>query len=80
MGRRMQNVHVMLGAFMKTLWSGYLGPPDPKEIKFSFYGDGDEIWESITYETAAEYVTVVALDRNAVEMQHCEFTSRGLVS
>ncbi|KAJ5618169.1 nmrA-like family protein [Penicillium hordei] len=55
---------------VKAYLDGKKNAEYPKEIKFSFYGDGDEIWESITYETAAEYVTVVALDRNAVEMQH----------
>lgn len=59
---------------METFWSGYFGIFDAKELKFSFYGSGDEIWESTTYETAAEYVSAVALDQNAVGMQHCEFT------
>ncbi|KAJ5876568.1 hypothetical protein N7455_000033 [Penicillium solitum] len=68
--KNVQGVHVLIGAFMETFWSGYFGIFDPKEIKFSFYGDGDEIWESTTYETAAEYVAAVALDQNAVGLQH----------
>ncbi|CAI7616491.1 unnamed protein product [Penicillium crustosum] len=68
--KNVQGVHVLIGAFMETFWSGYFGVFDPKEIKFSFYGDGDEIWESTTYQTAAEYVAAVALDQNAVGLQH----------
>lgn len=73
---KIQGVHILIGAFMETFWSGYFGIFDPKDLKFSFYGTGDEIWESTTYETAAEYVSAVALDRNAVGMQHCEFTTK----
>lgn len=68
-----KGVHVLIGAFTETFWSGYFGVFDPKECKFSFYGTGDEVWESTTYGTAAEYVAAVALDQEAVGMIHCEF-------
>jgi hypothetical protein len=58
---------------METFWSGYFGVWNAKDFKLSYYGEGDEVWESTTYGTAAEYVAAVALDRNAVGMQHCEF-------
>ncbi|KAH7356202.1 hypothetical protein BKA66DRAFT_473741 [Pyrenochaeta sp. MPI-SDFR-AT-0127] len=65
-----QGVHVLIGAFMETFWSKYFGIWNPDDVKFTYYGDGTEIWESTTYETAAEYVAVVALDESAVGMQH----------
>ncbi|KAI9924290.1 hypothetical protein MW887_007240 [Aspergillus wentii] len=63
-------VHVLIGAFMETFWSGYFGVWDEKELKLRYWGDGDEVWESTTYETAAEYVASVAVDENAVGLQH----------
>jgi hypothetical protein len=71
--KNVQGVHVLIGAFMETFWSGYFGVWNAKDFKLSYYGEGDEVWESTTYGTAAEYVAAVALDRNAVGMQHCEF-------
>lgn len=66
-----KGVHVLIGAFMETFWSGYFGVWNPKEFTLSYYGDGDEVWESATYGTAAEYVAAVAVDKYAVGMQHC---------
>ncbi|KAL4919601.1 hypothetical protein BDW62DRAFT_216761 [Aspergillus aurantiobrunneus] len=63
-------VHVLIGAFMETFWSGYFGIWRPDEYKLSFYGNGDEIWESTTYQTAAEYVAAVARDPSATGLQH----------
>lgn len=66
-----QGVHVLIGAFMETFWSGYFGVWDPEGCKLKYYGNGDELWESTTYNTAAQFVAAVAKDRNAVGMQHC---------
>ncbi|KAF9889015.1 hypothetical protein FE257_007992 [Aspergillus nanangensis] len=68
--QNVRGVHVLIGAFMETFWSGYFGVWDPSQFKFSYYGEGDEVWESTTYGTAAEYVAAVALDSNAIGMQH----------
>ncbi|KAL4732824.1 hypothetical protein BDV11DRAFT_176309 [Aspergillus similis] len=65
-----KGVHVLIGAFMETFWSRYFGIWHPEEYKLSYYGNGDEIWESTTYETAAEYVAAVARDPNATGLQH----------
>lgn len=71
--KNVKGVHVLIGAFMETFWSGYFGVFDSKDCKFSFYGTGDEIWESTTYDTAAQYVAAVALDRNAIGLLHCKY-------
>lgn len=63
-------VHVLIGAFMETFWSAYFGVFDPATLTFSYWGEGDEVWESTTYGTAAEYVAAVAADPQAVGMQH----------
>ncbi|OJJ60383.1 hypothetical protein ASPSYDRAFT_86974 [Aspergillus sydowii CBS 593.65] len=65
-----KGVHVLIGAFMETFWSGYFGVWNADEYKLSFYGSGDEIWESTTYGTAAEYVAAVARDPTATGLQH----------
>ncbi|KAF3011740.1 hypothetical protein E8E14_010676 [Neopestalotiopsis sp. 37M] len=68
--KTVQGVHVLIGAFMETFWSSYFEVFDAKECKLSFYGSGDEIWESTTYDTAAEYTAAVALDRDATGLLH----------
>ena len=70
--KNIKGVHVLIGAFMETFWSDYFGVFHADENKFTYYGTGDEMWESTTYGTAAEYVTAVALDRNAVGKLECE--------
>lgn len=70
--KNVRGVHVLIGAFMETFWSGYFGIWNPDEYKFSFYGSGDEVWESTTYDTAAKYVAAVAKDPSAIGLQHCE--------
>jgi hypothetical protein len=79
-----RGVHVLIGVFMETFWSQFFGIFDAQDAKFSYYGDGDEIWESTTYGTAAQYVAAIATDRNAAGMFHrkylpptlCAFTDR----
>ncbi|PWY95939.1 nmrA-like family protein [Aspergillus sclerotioniger CBS 115572] len=65
-----RGVHVLIGAFMETFWSGYFGIWHPDDFKLSYYGNGDEVWESTTYDTAAEYVAAVTMDPSAVGLQH----------
>lgn len=70
--KNVRGVHVLIGAFMETFWSGYFGVWNLDEYKLSFYGSGDETWESTTYDTAAQYVAAVAKDPSAVGLQHCK--------
>ncbi|KAK6812566.1 hypothetical protein RU639_011732 [Aspergillus parasiticus] len=65
-----QGVHVLIGAFMETFWSGYFGVFNASQTTLSYWGEGDEIWEATTYGTAAEFVATVATDENAVGLQH----------
>lgn len=74
--KHVRGVHVLIGAFMETFWSGYFGVWDQETCTLNYFGDGNELWESTTYETAAQYVAAVAKDQNAVGMQHCESTPR----
>lgn len=69
--KNVRGVHVLIGAFMETFWSGFFGVWDPEACTLNYFGNGDEVWESTTYDTAAQYVAAVAKDRNAVGMQHC---------
>ncbi|OAA75565.1 NmrA-like family protein [Akanthomyces lecanii RCEF 1005] len=68
--KSVRGVHVLIGAFMETFWGKFFGIFDADEVQFSYYGTGDELWESTTYGTAAEYVAAIAADRNAVGMFH----------
>ena len=70
--KNVKGVHVLVGVFMEIFWSGFFGLFDSKECKFSFYGTGDEVFESTTYGTAAEYVAAAAVDPNAVGILSCK--------
>lgn len=64
-----RGVHVLIGVFMETFWSRFFGVWNGRENKLRFWGDGDEKWESTTYDNAAQYVAAVALDESAVGVQ-----------
>ncbi|KAJ5635468.1 nmrA-like family protein [Penicillium longicatenatum] len=68
--KNVEGVHVLIGAFMETFWSRYFGIWDHETCTLNYYGNGNELWESTTYDTAAQYVAAVAKDQNAVGMQH----------
>ena len=68
-------VHVLIGAFMDTFFSPYFQIWDGKEKKLQFWGEGNEVWESTSYKSAAEYVAAVAVDQKAVGVQKCMFES-----
>ncbi|KAL0942976.1 NmrA-like family protein [Colletotrichum truncatum] len=68
--KNVKGVHILIGVFMETFWSSYFALFDPKESKFSYYGTGDEVWESTSYATAAEFTAAVAMDQSAVGMFH----------
>ena len=70
--KNVKGVHVLIGAFMETFWSEYFGIFYAKSPKFTYYGTGDEIWESTTYGTAAEYVAAIALNKEAIRKQQCK--------
>ncbi|KAE8153930.1 nmrA-like family protein [Aspergillus avenaceus] len=66
-----RGVHVLIGAFMETFWSGYFGVWDQETCTLNYFGNGNELWESTTYDTAAQYVAAVAKDRNAKPQLQC---------
>lgn len=70
--KNVKGVHMLIGAFMGTFLSGYFGVWDQEVFKLNYYGTGDELWESTTYDPAAQHVAAVANDRNAVGRQYCE--------
>ncbi|KAJ5568361.1 nmrA-like family protein [Penicillium hetheringtonii] len=68
--KNVKGVHMLIGAFMGTFLSGYFGVWDQEVFKLNYYGTGDELWESTTYDPAAQHVAAVANDRNAVGRQY----------
>lgn len=68
-----KGVHVLIGAFMDTFWSAYFAVWDPKSETLSYWGSGEEDFESTSYRNASEFVAAVALDTSAVGVQKCEF-------
>jgi len=67
-----KGVHVLIGAFMETFWSAYFQVWNGKDQSLSYWGTGQEQWESTTYADAARFTVAVALDRNALGMQKCK--------
>lgn len=73
-----KGVHILIGAFMETFWSGYFQVWDAEERSMTYWGTGEETWESTTYGDAASFTAAVALDRNAVGVQKCKHTCSAL--
>lgn len=68
-----QGVHVLIGAFMDTLFSPFFSIFDARTNTFSYWGTGDELWESTSYANSAQFVAAVALDENATGLQRCKY-------
>ncbi|KAF1998823.1 nmrA-like family protein [Amniculicola lignicola CBS 123094] len=64
--KNVQGVHVLIGIFMDTFWSQFFQVWNDKEVKLSYWGTGDEKWESTSYDNAAQFVAQIALDKSAV--------------
>ncbi|KAH6970534.1 hypothetical protein BKA56DRAFT_558900 [Ilyonectria sp. MPI-CAGE-AT-0026] len=64
-GKNVKGVHVLIGCFFET-WLGYMHIWDPETRSFTFWGDGNELWEMTTFEDAARYAVEVVLDPTAV--------------
>lgn len=67
--KKIRGVHVLVGGFMEVLLFPRFGIFDPTRNVMSYWGDGDEIFESSTYQTAAEYTAAICMDPNAVGVQ-----------
>jgi hypothetical protein len=70
--QHVQGVHVLVGGFIETFWSGYFQVWNPEEKSLVYWGSGEEVWEVTTYADAARYTAAVALDGGVVGFQRCE--------
>ncbi|KAH8817758.1 nmrA-like family protein [Flagelloscypha sp. PMI_526] len=70
--RKVKGVHILIGAFMETWFSPFLGILDIKDTKvptLNYWGTGNEVWEGTTYGDAAKFTAAVVLDNSAVGLQ-----------
>ena len=70
--QHVQGVHILVGAFLETFWSGYFQVWNSSERSLVYWGSGEEVWETTTYADAAKYTAAVALDAGVVGFQRCE--------
>lgn len=70
--KAVQGVHVLIGIFMETFFTSFFGAWNAKDTSFSYWGSGEEMWESTTYDNAAQFVAAVAQDSSVVGVQRCE--------
>jgi len=70
--QHVQGVHVLVGGFIETFWSGYFQVWNSEERSLVYWGSGEEVWEVTTYADAARYTVAVALDGSVVGLQRCE--------
>jgi putative NADH-flavin reductase len=64
-----RGVHVLNGVFMEVMFSPMFGAFDLKNKAWRYWGDGTEILEATTYETAAQFTAEVMLDPTAFGVQ-----------
>ncbi|KAJ5518848.1 Short-chain dehydrogenase/reductase SDR [Penicillium expansum] len=67
--KNVQRVHVLIGIFMETFFTTFFNSWNAKESSFSYWGSGEEKWESTSYDNAAQFVAAVAQDPTAVGVQ-----------
>ncbi|KAF2800900.1 NAD(P)-binding protein [Melanomma pulvis-pyrius CBS 109.77] len=60
-----KGVHILVGMFMETFWTAF-GMLDVEAKRFSYWGDGTEVWEMTSIRGVAAYVSAVASDAQAV--------------
>lgn len=70
--KNVKGVHVLNGCFTDTWWPFLASWDSSGDGSLSFWGSGDEVYDSTTYETTAKYVANVALDENAEGFLKCE--------
>ena len=67
-----KGLHVLNGAFMEVLFSPFFGALDVPARKMRYWGSGDEVLESTTYDTAAAYTAAMIVDPLAVGIKKGE--------
>ncbi|GAB7336768.1 hypothetical protein MBLNU13_g10860t1 [Cladosporium sp. NU13] len=67
--QHVHGVHVLVGGFVETFWSGYFQVWSSKEKSLVYWGSGEDTWEVTTYTDAAKYTVAVALDAGVVGFQ-----------
>jgi len=70
--KHVQGVHVLVGGFIETFWSGYFQVWNPVEKSLVYWGSGEEGWEVTSYADAARWTVAVALDGDAVGFKRCK--------
>lgn len=78
--KHVQGVHVLVGGFIETFWSGYFQVWNPDDKSLVYWGSGEEVWEVTAYADAAKYTVAVALDASVVGFQRCKLASVFLLS
>lgn len=71
--KNVEGVHVLIGVFMETFFSTYFGCWQIEHNSFSYWGTGEEMWESTSYDNAAQFVAAVTQDTSAVGVQRCTY-------
>lgn len=70
-----EGVHVLIGIFTETLFATFFDQWHANDTSFSYWGTGEEMWESTSYDNAAQFVAAVAQDLNTVGVQRCVYNS-----
>jgi hypothetical protein len=71
--QHVQGVHVLVGGFIETFWSGYFQVWNQEEKSLVYWGSGEEGLEVSTYADAARWTVAVALDGGAIGIRRCKF-------
>lgn len=71
--KKVRGVHILIGGFMEPVFGPLFDIFDAQSNTFRYWGDGDEVMEGTTYDNAAEFTAVVAVDANATGVLRCKF-------
>ncbi|KAM0293825.1 hypothetical protein ACHAO9_001511 [Fusarium lateritium] len=61
-----KGVHILVGGFMDPIMSPFFNIWGPQTQTLRYWGEGDEPFESTSYENAAEFTAAIVVDKSAV--------------
>jgi NAD(P)H-binding len=67
-----KGVHILNGIFMETFFSPFFNLYDPATRTFSAWGEGFEVWEGTSYESAAKWTAEVVLNKSTMGIIRCK--------
>lgn len=71
--KSVKGIYVLIGGFMDTIVNPWFNLWDKEKGVLKYWGEGNEVFEGTSYDNAAEFTAALAVDKDAIGIQRCEF-------